>query len=425
MAYVVGGSVRDFLLGRESKDHDIATGARPDELCNLFPEAVTVGKQFGVIKVPIQEEGGPPEMIEIATFREDLDYQDYRHPKSVRFSGPVEDARRRDFTINALFYDFKTSRIFDPTGGMQDLRKKIIRAIGNPVDRFKEDALRLLRAVRFAGAIDFKIEQSTFEAIKFKARLIKHVSSERIRDELTLIWTGPKPAMVLELMSEVGLLSYVLPELEATKGVEQSPVHHPEGGVWEHTIKIMQCLVEQNQARSPALSWATLLHDVGKPAAYLRSNKQNFNGHEADGAKIAHDIVVRLRMPGAECEKIVAMISDHLKFKDAFQMRESTLQRFIRQPYFEDLLALHKADALSSDGNLAHFEFCKSMFDQLKKLPHIQPPKHISGDDLIQLGFTPGPQFAKILREIEDLALEGQITSKEQALEYVMKMFVK
>ena len=421
LAYVVGGSVRDFLLKRETKDHDIATSATPDELCNLFPHAVTVGKAFGVLKIPIPECHYP---LEIASFRQDLGYEDFRHPKGVILSSPLEDARRRDFTINGLFYDPKTSRILDAVGGMEDLKSKILRAIGNPFERLREDALRLIRAVRFTTTLGFSLDPHTVEAVRARAKLITKVSTERIRDELTLMWTGPNPGEAMQLLSDLGLTQYVFPELETLRGVEQSPQYHPEGDVWKHTIKVMECLTRQNPVREPTLAWGALLHDIGKPIAAKRSEGENFNGHEIDGSKIAARICSRLKMSRHETDLILSFIEDHLKFKDVFQMRESTLKRFIRQEGFEQLLALHKADASASDGNLAFHEFCMNSYQEYKKMPPTDQFKLISGRDLIQLGLLPGPRFSEILKTLEDLALERKLKTKEEALEYVVKHFV-
>lgn len=421
IAYIVGGSVRDFILGRPTKDHDIATSANPDELCKLFPNAITVGKAFGVLKVPIEGSSYP---LEIATFREDLEYQDHRRPTGVLFSDAAGDARRRDFTINALFYDFKSSKILDTVGGIEDLKSKVIRAIGDPHLRFREDALRLLRAVRFATTLDFTLEANTAVAIQARANLISEVSAERVRDELNLMLTGPNPAQAFKMMSELKLLARILPEGERLKGVEQSSEHHPEGDVWRHTLKCLECLVRQNSERSITLAWGMLLHDIGKPLAAHRSGGKNFNGHERDGAVISHAICERFRFSREETETIVSLVLDHLKFKDAFQMREATLQRFIRQPYFEELLALHKADASASNGNLTHYEFCSSLFQEYKRAPRETVEKLINGNDLIQLGLQPGPQFSKILKAVEDLVLEKKLKTKEEALEYVVKHFV-
>jgi poly(A) polymerase len=426
IAYVVGGGVRDFLLGIKTKDHDIATSADPDEICRLFPDAITVGKSYGVLKIPVRTaELAESTLIEIATFRKDLEYRDHRHPSGVLFSGPEEDAHRRDFTVNALFFDLKTSRILDTVGGMEDLEAKRIRAIGDPHQRFKEDALRLLRAIRFAARFGFQIDEHTIEAIQQRSRLITRVSAERIRDELTLMWRGPRPGYAFGQLSKLGLLIHVLPEAEALKGVQQSPRMHPEGDAWDHTFKVMESLAKQNPIRSTTLSWGALLHDIGKPAASKRSGGKNFNGHENDGVAIALKICERLKLSRNEIETIAALVEDHLKFKDVFQMREATLQRFIREPHFEELLALHKADAIASDGNLAYYEFCASLFEELKNKPQVPLVRLITGEDLIQLGLSPGPRFSEILRTIEDLTLEQKLKTKEQALEYVIKHFVE
>ncbi len=429
IAYVVGGSVRDFLVGRETKDHDLATDANPDELCALFPEAVTVGKAFGVLKVPVRATEGEkaPEFFEVATFREDLEYEDHRHPVAVRFSGPEEDARRRDFTINALFYDAKTQRILDPTGGMTDLERRVIRAIGDPDQRFKEDALRLLRAVRFTTALGFELEAQTAEALKARARLIRHVSSERIRDELTLILKGPRAAEALELLRRLHLLEHVLPEVHATVGLPQ-PGAPPSAGkddVWLHTLRALRWLERHDPTRSATLAWATLLHETGKPAAWQRNKKKNYNGHETDGARIAAVVANRLKMSRQDCDSIAAMVADHLKFKEVFEMRESTLVRFVRQPHFAELLELHRADALATDGNLAFHDFCRSRLDAFQKGEGRDLPRLIDGTDLIQLGFKPGPEFSEILRIVEDLAIERRLVSKDQALEFVVQNFVR
>jgi poly(A) polymerase len=420
VAYVVGGSVRDFLLGREVKDHDIATSAGPDELCDLFPKAITVGKVFGVIKVPVG-----PSILEIATFREDLEYTDHRHPKGVRFGGPAEDARRRDFTVNALFYDPKTTRILDSVKGMEDLKARVIRAIGVPDERFREDALRLLRAVRFATRLGFTLEPETAAAVQARAKLITKVSAERVRDELTLTWTGPSPDQGLKMLSELGLLHQVLPELEGLKGLIQ-PGMAQGSDVWSHTLKAVASLARSQPQRSASLAWAAILHDVGKPVAARRSGGKNFNGHELDAAKLARSIALRLKMPRDQVDAIASLVEDHLKFKDVFQMREATLQRFVQQPNFEELLALHKADAIATDGNLAFYEFCSSRLAAVKSgAAAAAPPRLIDGTDLIQLGIKPGPGFSEILRTVEDLALEHRLNSKEEALEYVLRHFVK
>ncbi len=389
IAYVVGGSVRDFLLGRDVKDHDIATSAPPEELVRLFPNAITVGKAFGVLKVPF----APGQLIEIATFRQDLEYQDHRHPTGILFAGPAEDARRRDFTVNGLFFDPKTSRILDSVGGLEDLRSRTIRAIGNPSERFREDALRLLRAVRFASRLSFEIEAETAEAIRARARLVTRMSAERVRDELTLTWTGPRPADALQRLSRFGLLQCVLPEVAGFA----PPMADRR---WEHTLKVLEMLARRGENASLTVAWAAVLVEV---------------------AKAARKVCERLRLSRAECEEVDRLLEEHPKVREAFQMREATLERFVRQPGFDAVLALHRADAAATDGDLAAYEFCESRLVSARDSG--AAPRLLTGEDLIQLGFRPGPRFSRILREVEDLALERKLKTKEEALEHVIRKF--
>lgn len=424
----MGGSVRDFLLKREPKDHDLATDAHPDRVCELFPNAITVGKAFGVIKIPVV--GAPGDVLEITTFREDQEYKDHRHPQSVVFSNPLEDARRRDFTVNALFYDPKTMRVLDSVDGIEDLRARCIRAIGVPEVRFEEDALRLMRAIRFTISLRFDLELKTLEALKKKARLIKQVSSERIRGEFNLILADPMAHVGLRLLSETGILAHVFPEFEALKGIPQPSVQDPKRDVWQSTLKMIE-LLNRHYPIKPgakaqegyALRWAVLLHDSGKPAAGRRNQLKNYNGHEADGMKIAESVCRRFKMSLVDIEAVCWMISEHLKFKEVFHMREATLLRWIQEPLFPRLLALHHVDALASDGNLAYFEFCQQRLQEVENVA--SPVQLVDGKDLIQLGLEPGPGFAKILKTIEDLALEKKISSKQEALEYIIQKLVK
>jgi poly(A) polymerase len=380
-----------------------------------------VGKSFGVLKVPIEGVAYP---LEIATFREDLDYKDHRHPQGVRFSGPYEDAQRRDFTINALFYDAKTNRILDSAEGMEDLRKKIVRAIGEPDQRFKEDALRLLRAVRFSTSLGFALDEKTASAIRGRAKLVSAVSFERIRDEISGMLQGPHPALALEQLSKLGLLRAVLPEVEAMKGVK-SPVQY-EGDVWKHALKIIETYTRQNPKRSLTESWAIILHNVGKVVAAQKSGNKNFNEHEVEAARIARSVCDRMKLSRAESDEVIELVGDQLKFRDVFKMREATLQRFVREPAFEKLLAIHRAEAMASDGNLAFYEFCRSKLTEYRKSQATgESPKLLDGNDLIQLGLSPGKDFSEILKNVEDLAFERKLHSKEEALEYVVKNFVK
>jgi len=421
VAYVVGGSVRDFLLHRDAKDHDIATSAKPDEILELFPNSVTVGKSFGVLKVLIP---GIDHPLEIASFREDLEYKDHRHPQGVRYSGPIEDAVRRDFTINALFYDAKTSRILDAVGGMDDLKRRLVKAIGQPELRFKEDALRLLRAARFTTSLDFILDDETAKAVRARAKLVSSVSAERVRDEMNGMLQGGRPAQAFELLSRLGILKLILPEIEAMKGVK-SPVQY-EGDVWKHALKIIDTYNKQNPKRSLTECWAVVLHNVGKVIAAERSGGKNFNEHEIEAARIARSVCDRIKLSRAEADEVIALVGDQLKFRDAFKMREATLQRFVREPHFEKLIKIHRAEAMASDGNLAFYEFTLAKFNEYKKsLETESSPKLLDGNDLIQLGLRPGKEFSEILKNVEDLTFERKLHSKEEALEYVVKNFVK
>ncbi len=424
VAYVVGGSVRDFLLNRPAKDHDIATSATPDEIVALFPNSIEVGRHFGVLKVPISS----GVLLEIATFREDLEYLNHRHPSKVRFAGPEEDARRRDFTINAIYYDPKTHRLLDSVGGIEDLRLKRVSAIGKASDRFREDALRLLRAVRFATRLDFEIDQETDLAIRERAKLILKVSVERVREELNAMLVGARAAQAVALLSNTGLLPHLLPEIESLRTIAESPAIGSDAGgtVFQHTLKVVDTLVRQNPAERPIeLVWAALLHSAGKAEAHGRSGGKSFNGHEVEGARIAREITTRLKFPKEQSERIALLIEDQLKFAGVFQMRESTLQRFVASPGFDLLLALHRAQATCSDGNLAAYEFCASRLKENQGAGISPDARLLKGEDLVELGLPPGPRFSEILRDIEDLALEGRLKSKDEALEYVVKHYVR
>lgn len=400
-AFVVGGSVRDFLLGRPTKDHDIATSADPDTLAELFPHAVMVGKAFGVIKIPVE---GYPYPLEIASFRKESGYTDFRHPKKVEFADIFEDARRRDFTINAFYYDSKTRRILDQVDGFRDLESGTIRAIGDPMERFQEDALRLIRAVRFSALLGFEIESSTREAIRTRAKLIGKISAERIRDELTAVLMGPRPAQGLMDLSELGLLDYILPEVAKLK-------RHPMA--FAKLNKMLEIMARHYSVREVEFSWAVLGYELGRIG----------KGSKQDRSEIAQSLCLRLKMSRAETARILELIEEAPKFRECFKMRDATLQRFVRLPRFDLHLALHRVEALATDGNLAFYVFCSNLAEDLKKQAE-NNIKILNGEDLIQFGMRPGPRFSEILRTIEDLALEGKLKTKEQALEYVLKHFV-
>jgi poly(A) polymerase len=420
-ALLVGGCVRDILLGREPADYDVATDATPDQVMALFPESVAVGAQFGVILVP-----GNGMKVEVATFRADAGYSDGRHPDAVAFARtPQEDVQRRDFTINGLLMRHDTGEVLDFIGGLQDLRASVIRAIGEPERRFREDKLRLLRAVRFAARFGFKVETATFDAISRHAREITQVSAERVRDELIKLLTEGAARRGFELLDETGLLAVVLPEIAAMKGVQQPPQFHPEGDVWIHT----RMMIEQLPAGvSPTLAWGVLLHDVGKPATFKSAEETGdrirFDGHVDVGIRVAQEIARRLRFSNEDMEQIVALVANHMRFKDVEQMRASTLKRFIRLPRFDEHRELHRLDCTSSHGRLESYGFITRTLAETPA-EQIRPERLLTGDDLLEMGYTAGPVFSEILRAVEDAQLEGQLKTREDAGQYVQRKFGK
>jgi putative nucleotidyltransferase with HDIG domain len=407
-AWLVGGCVRDLLLGRPAKDFDIATSARPEELVRLFPRADLVGAHFGVVLVRKDSA-----QVEVATFRSDLEYADGRRPVGVHFeSGPREDVLRRDFTVNALLLDPVDGAVLDFVGGRADLETKRIRAIGDPERRFREDHLRLLRAIRFAARLEFAIEPATFAAIQRFAPLIHTVSAERIRDEIARILTEGGARRGFELLDSTGLLREVLPEVSAMKGVAQPPEFHPEGDVWTHTLIMLENL------REPSLSLAlgVLLHDIGKPPTFRIAERIRFDGHVGKGVEIAHSILRRLRFPNHIIEAVEALVANHMKFIDVARMRDSTLKRFMRMPDFEEHMALHELDCLASHGSLDTYDFLRQKQQELPP-EQLKPAPLITGRDLISAGYRPGPEFGLVLREIEDAQLDGRISTTEEALQ--------
>jgi tRNA nucleotidyltransferase/poly(A) polymerase len=411
-AYLVGGCVRDILLGREPADYDVATDATPDEVQRTFSESLAVGAQFGVI---IVTDGNA--QVEVATFRSDIGYSDGRHPDKVVFSTSAkEDVKRRDFTINALLLDPETNEVLDYVGGREDLRAGIIRAIGRPEERFREDKLRMVRAVRFAARFRYAIEGTTFAAIQKLAPDISQVSPERIRDELTKILTEGAARRGFELLDETVLLPEILPEIARMKGVEQPPQFHPEGDVWIHTLLMLEKL---SAGSSPTLAWGVLLHDVGKPPTFTPPSGPNgrirFDEHVEVGTRMAEDICRRLKFSNEDTEQIAALVANHLRFKDVGQMKLSTLKRFVRLPRFEEHLKLHRLDCLSSHGSLESYDFVQRF---LRETPpqEVRPPRLLTGDDLLGLGFKPGPLFKEILNLVEESQLNGKIQTHEEAL---------
>ncbi|MBZ5534962.1 MAG: HDIG domain-containing protein [Acidobacteriia bacterium] len=494
-AYFVGGCVRDLVMGRVPKDVDIATSATPDVVQEIFPSTVAVGESFGVVIV--LREGIH---FEVATFRSDNAYSDGRRPDSVSYSASAaEDSRRRDFTINALFYDPLEARLLDFHGGRDDIERKIVRAIGSPGERFREDKLRMLRAVRFAARFGFMIEAGTRQAIVDAAAEIKQVSAERQRDELTRILTEGHSQRGFRLLDDLGVLAYLLPEVRDLKGVEQPPEFHPEGDVWEHTMLLLHCMDETKKEVSgvggqasgksmeggepgsqklevrgqkpdakgensevggrksetakgrasafsgnwelatgnfplpwnlspvsyptPLLAWAALLHDIGKPATFRRApDRIRFDGHVETGARMARQIGRRFRMSNEETEAIAELVLDHLRFKDVQKMRPSTLKRFVRREQFAEHLELHRLDCLACHGNLEAYYFTRA-YAQTLTPEEARPKPFLTGSDLIDLGYAPGPEFKKILTALEDAQLENQIKDRESALEYLQRRF--
>jgi poly(A) polymerase len=453
-AFWVGGCVRDFLLGREPQDFDIATDAKPEQVEKLFRKTIPVGKKFGVIIVVEKKQ-----QFQVATFRAEADYQDGRRPEKIVFANAEADASRRDFTVNGLFYDPLTQKIHDWVGGEKDLRAKIIRTIGKPEERFGEDHLRMLRAVRFAARLGFEIEPTTFAAIQTLAPKIKLISAERVRDELIKLfappeqeringlvdkWIGVKSAHGIEraaqqsnnptiqqssspaarglvLLRDSGLLEHILPELAATIGCEQSPDFHPEGSVFNHLCLMLE---KMPAGANESLPWAVLLHDIAKPVTAERdvaTGKIHFYGHEKVGAEMAEKILQRLRFPNQQIEEIVACVRNHMQFKDVKQMRKATLRRLLLRETFPLELELHRLDCLGSFGDLEHFDFLLEQAEALKHQPQIRPPL-LDGNDLIALGIRPGKELGALLAEIRELQLADELKTPDEAKTWVKRM---
>jgi poly(A) polymerase len=430
-AYFVGGCVRDILLGREPADYDVATDAAPDRIRELFSESfvvLEVGAKFGVMLVgePADGEEDPIVTVEVATFRSDAGYSDGRHPDSVVFSKTAqEDVKRRDFTINALLMDPETNEVLDFVGGREDLSAGIIRAIGNPEERFSEDKLRLVRAVRFAARLHDAIEAKTFQAIQKLAPEIKQVSPERLRDELTKLLTEGAARRGFELLDETKLLPEILPEIVRMKGVEQPPQYHPEGDVWAHTLLILQ----QLPAGSPAtLAWGVLLHDVGKPATFKpvsqTGDRIRFDGHVEVGVVMAEEICRRLRFSNEDIAQIAALVANHMRFKDVLQMKPSTLKRFARLNRFDEHLELHRLDCLSSHRMLDNYDFVQK-FVRDTPAEQIRPARLLTGDDLVAMGLQPGPSFKQILDSVEEAQLNDLLHTREEAIQFLKSLPAK
>ncbi len=412
-ALFAGGCVRDRLLGLVPKDYDIATSATPEQVMRLFPGSNEVGAHFGVV---IAKHAGVH--VEIATFRTDGSYRDNRRPDSVTFSTADQDAKRRDFTINGLFEHPETGEIIDHVGGRADLEARVLRAIGDPAERFNEDALRLLRAVRFSTRLGFAVDPATHEAIRTHARLIANISPERIRDEFSRIITCPHRRQGLELLVETGLASHFLPEVLALIGCEQPPEWHPEGDVYTHTRIMLEMLAPDAPLD---LCLAVLLHDIAKPPTQTydeAAGRMRFNGHDALGAEMAREILTRLKYPNAVTEAVEFMVSRHMRFMHVKQMRTAKLKRFMDAPTFPKEMELHRVDCGSSNRFMDNYEFLLEKQEEFAAGPLVPPPL-VTGRDLIAMGMTPGPHFRDLLEAVETEQLEGRILDREAALAYV------
>jgi poly(A) polymerase len=413
-AYLVGGSVRDLLLGAKPKDFDVSTDARPERIIDLFPQSGQVGAHFGVVLV--RDAGS---QVEVATFRSDHEYADGRRPASVHFENdPRADVLRRDFTINGLMMEAATGNVLDYVGGRADLESRLVRAIGDPGARFEEDHLRLLRAIRFAARLGFEIDSATFEAVRRHHALILKVSAERVRDELTRILTEGGARRGFELLDASGMLADLLPEVAAMKGVGQPPEFHPEGDVWRHTLLLLEGLDHP----TPTLAWGALLHDVGKPPTFRVAERIRFDGHVEEGVKLAHGILNRLRFSRDDMERVEALIANHMRFKDAHRMKQSTLKRFLRMADFGEHLELHRLDCLAGNRNLENYTLVQRKLEELPE-EQLKPAPLVTGADLIAAGYQPGPRFAKMLAAVEDAQLEGRVGSRDEALAMVNEMF--
>jgi poly(A) polymerase len=412
-AFFVGGCVRDFLLGRPSKDIDINTSATPDQIVAIFPDSKLVGKKFGVTLVTYGDLNA-----EVATYRLDGAYSDGRHPDAVKFTTDVtEDVTRRDFTVNAMLMDAYgfAHDVAPPYIGKDDLQAKVIRCVGDPYKRLAEDPLRMLRAIRFASKLGFQIEPDTFEAIEKLHGLITLISPERITDELVGILTSGQAGFGFKLLERSGLMTHILPEIEVLSACPQDPKHHPEGDVLVHTYRLLDQLPA---GCSVTLALAALLHDIGKPGtlAFKEDGQPTAFGHDELGATMAENVLRRMKCSNEIIETVVQLVDQHMRFRVVDEMKKSKLMRFLRQPNFAELLELHRMDALAGRGNLTHYDLC---VEKLQELPEevLRPVRLLTGDDLIEMGLKPGPVFKEVLAAVEDRQLDGTVTTKQEALD--------
>jgi poly(A) polymerase len=426
-AYLVGGCVRDLVLGREPADYDVATDAIPDEVMRIFPRSYGVGAQFGVVLVapPDAREGGDAgeakNCVEVATYRSDIGYSDGRHPDRVQYSRSArDDVQRRDFTINGLLYDPVADQVLDYVGGLADIKAGVLRTIGTPGQRFREDKLRMMRAVRFAARFNYRIDEPTLAAIRELAEEIRQVSRERVRDELTKMLIEGHAQSAFLMLDQSGLLKQVLPEIAAMKGVEQPPQFHPEGDVFVHTLLLLEKLP---QPCPRTLAWGALLHDVGKPPTFrVAPDRIRFDGHVEVGVAMAEQICRRLRFSNDDTEQVVALVANHMRFADVARMKPSTLKRFLRLRSFAEHLELHRLDCLSSHADLTNYNYAREKFLSMPA-DEIRPQPLLTGDDLIAAGYKPGPRFKQILAAVEDGQLEGRLSDKQAAMQFVEREF--
>jgi poly(A) polymerase len=413
-AWFNGGCVRDRLLGKEPKDYDIATNAKPEEVEKLFPRANLIGAHFGVVLVK-----EPEGHFEIATFRTDHEYEDGRRPTKVTFATPEDDAQRRDFTVNGLFENPETGEVIDYVNGRADLDQQLLRAIGDPERRFAEDRLRMLRAIRFATTLGFQIDPETFAAIQTHASAIHEISVERIRDELVRTLLHPNRVRGFDLLVESGLMKGILPEILVLQGCEQPPQFHPEGDVFVHT-RLMLSLLKGDDASLP-LVLSVLFHDIAKPATYTydeENERIRFNGHDRLGAEMTEVILRRLKFSNEVIEAAVEMVSRHMQFMNVKLMRTAKLKRFMSTERFTDEMELHRVDCMSSNGMLDNYDFVQEKREEFANEPLI-PARLVTGRDLLEMGWKPGPEIGRVLETVQTEQLEGRLTERQAALEWV------
>ena len=415
-----GGCVRDEVMGHEPHDYDVATDARPEQVQKLFRRTIEVGASFGVIEVIGPRVNDEHLKVQVATFRVDDEYEDERRPKAVRFASAKEDALRRDFTINGMFLDPLENRLIDYVGGQEDLKAKLLRAIGDPHERFKEDKLRLLRAVRFAARFELELDPATKDAIRTMASRITIVSAERIAQELRKLLTDRHRVRGVRLMDEVGLVAPILPELVPMRGVPQGFPGAETGDLWEHTLLVLGQLAEEV---SFPLALATLVHDVGKPKAFRRAEgRYTFHGHEHIGRDMTRLIGERLKLSNAERERVEWLVERHQYLSDAPIMRPSRLKPILTHPGIYELLVLHRADAIASGREPTHVDFAEARLREWTASGELNPAPILGGDDLKKMRLPPGPAFKRILDAVREGQLDGTIATHEQALRFATEL---